>query len=127
MRRIADVARIFERATKVSVHVHYGNAPPSFGSAVDEVVYRTVQESLTNALRHGNATEISVNFWVVDGAVRISISDNGEGSKEIVPGVGLAGMTERLAQLGGTMKAENLPFGFHVLAEIPLPPAREER
>jgi signal transduction histidine kinase len=125
MRRIAEVARIFERATKVSVHVHFGNAPPSFGGAVDEVVYRTVQESLTNALRHGNATEISVNFWVVDGAVRISISDNGEGSQEIVPGVGLAGMTERLAQLGGTMKAENLPFGFHVLAEIPLRPQEE--
>jgi signal transduction histidine kinase len=126
MRRIAEVARIFERATKVSVHVHFGNAPQSFGGAVDQVVYRTVQESLTNALRHGNATEISVHFWVVEGAVRISISDNGEGSKEIVPGVGLAGMTERIAQLGGTMKAENLPFGFHVLAEIPLRP-KEER
>ncbi len=125
MRRIADVARIFERATKVSVHVHFGNVPPSFGTAVDEVVYRTVQESLTNALRHGNATEISVNFWAVDSAVRISISDNGEGSKEIVPGVGLAGMMERIAQLGGTMKAENLPFGFHVLAEIPLRPQGE--
>jgi len=125
MRRIAEVAWIFERATKVSVHVHFGNAPPSFGGAVDAVVYRTVQESLTNALRHGNATEISVNFWVVDDAVRISISDNGEGSNEIVPGVGLAGMTERIAQLGGTMKAENLPFGFHVLAEIPLRPQEE--
>ena len=125
MRRVADVARIFERATKVTVHVHFGNVPPSFGPAVDEVVYRTVQESLTNALRHGNATEISVNFWMVDGAVRISISDNGEGSKEIVPGVGLTGMTERIAELGGTMKAENLPFGFHVLAEIPLRPQEE--
>jgi signal transduction histidine kinase len=126
MQRVYEVARIFQRATKVSVHVHFGNAPSSFGGAFDEVVYRTVQESLTNALRHGSATEISVNFWVVEGAVRISITDNGEGSKEIVPGVGLAGMTERLAQLGGTMKAENLASGFHVLAEIPLH-AREER
>jgi signal transduction histidine kinase len=126
MQRVYEVARIFQRATRVSVRVHFGNAPSSFGGAIDEVVYRTVQESLTNALRHGSATEISVNFWVVEGAVRISITDNGEGSKDIVPGVGLAGMTERLAQLGGTMKAENLASGFHVLAEIPLR-AREEK
>jgi len=121
MQRIAEVARIFQRATKVTVRVRFGNTPPSFGSAVDEVIYRMVQESLTNALRHGNATEISVHFWVVECAVRIGIADNGEGSKEIVPGVGLAGMTERIAQIGGTMKAENTTFGFHVLAEIPLP------
>jgi len=103
MRRVTEVVRIFPNATKVTVHVHFGNAPPSFGGAIDELVYRMVQESLTNVLRHGNATEISVNFWVVDSAVRISISDNGKGSKEIVPGVGLAGMSERIADLGGTM------------------------
>jgi signal transduction histidine kinase len=122
MRRVAEVARIFQNATKVSVRVHLGNAPPSFGDAIDELVYRMVQESLTNALRHGSATEISVNFWVVHGAVRISISDNGKGSKEIVPGVGLAGMSERITDLGGTMKAENTAFGFQVLTEIPLRP-----
>ena len=120
MRRVTEVVRIFPNATKVTVHVHFGNAPPSFGGAIDELVYRMVQESLTNALRHGNATEISVNFWVVDGAVRISISDNGKGSKEIVPGVGLAGMSERIVHLGGTLKAENTAFGFQVLSEIPL-------
>ncbi len=120
MRRVAEVARIFQRATNVSVRVHFGNTPPSFGSAIDEVIYRMVQESLTNALRHGNATEISVHFWAVEHAVRISIADNGTGSKEIVPGVGLSGMTERIAQIGGSMKAGNTTFGFHVLAEIPL-------
>jgi len=120
MQRVAEVARIFQRATKVTVHVNSGNAPSSFDEAIDEVIYRTVQESLTNALRHGNATELSVNFWVVENAVRVSIDDNGEGSKEIVPGVGLAGMTERIAHLGGTIKAENTTFGFRVLAEIPL-------
>jgi len=120
MQRIADLARIFENATKVSVRLHGGNAPESFGARVDDAVYRMIQECLTNALRHGNATEITVSFWVVEAAVRVSVADNGAGSKEIVPGVGLAGMTERIAHLGGTMKAENTPFGFLVLAEIPL-------
>jgi signal transduction histidine kinase len=120
MRRIADLGRIFENATKVSVRLHSGNTPASFGTEVDDAIYRMIQECLTNALRHGNATEITISFWVVDDAVRVSVADNGAGSKEILPGIGLAGMTERIAHLGGSMKAENTPFGFMVFAEIPI-------
>ena len=123
--RVVEVARIFERATKVRVRLNFGNSPESFGPRIDDVVYRTVQESLTNALRHGNATEISVSFWVVDRALRLSITDNGAGSKEIVPGIGLSGMAERLAHVGGALKAENTAFGFLVSSEIPL--GQEER
>jgi signal transduction histidine kinase len=118
--RVAEVARIFERATKVAVRLNLGNTPASLGERVDDVVYRMVQECLTNALRHGNATEITASFWIVGGALRLSIADNGVGSKEIVPGIGLAGMAERLTHVGGTMKAENTPFGFLVFCEIPL-------
>lgn len=118
--RVAEVARIFERATKVAVRLNFGNTPDSLGERVDDVVYRMVQECLTNALRHGNATEITVSFWIVAGALRLSIADNGVGSKEIVPGIGLAGMSERVSHVGGTMKAENTPFGFLVFCEMPL-------
>jgi len=118
--RIAEVARIFERATKVTVKLNLGNTPDSLGARVDDAVYRMVQECLTNALRHGNATEITVSLWIVGKALRLSIADNGMGSKEIVPGIGLAGMAERLAHLGATLKAENAPFGFVVHSEIPL-------
>jgi signal transduction histidine kinase len=118
--RVAEVAKIFERATKVRVGLNFGNAPESFGARIDDVVYRTVQESLTNALRHGSATEISVSFWVMEDALRLAIADNGVGSKEIVPGIGLSGMRERIAHLGGTVKAENTAFGFLVFSEIPL-------
>jgi len=118
--RVNEVARIFERATKVAVKLNYGNTPDSLGARVDDVVYRMVQECLTNALRHGNATEITVSFWIVGEVLRLSISDNGVGSKEIVPGIGLSGMAERLAHVGGSMKAENTALGFLVLSEIPL-------
>jgi signal transduction histidine kinase len=120
MRRVAELARIFENATTVSVRLHMGNAPASFGVHVDDTVYRMIQECLTNALRHGNATEITVSFWVVENAVRLSVVDNGAGAREIVPGIGLAGMSERIAHLGGTLKAENTAFGFLVTADIPL-------
>jgi signal transduction histidine kinase len=120
MGRVSEVVRIFERATKVAVKLRLGNAPESFGGTIDDVVYRMVQESLTNALRHGNATEITVNFWVMDHALRLSITDNGAGSVDVVPGIGLSGMAERISHVGGSMKAENTPFGFVVSGEIPL-------
>jgi len=107
------------------VRLNLGNTPASLGARVDDVVYRMIQECLTNALRHGNATEITVSFWIVGGVLRLSIADNGVGSKEIVPGIGLSGMAERLSHVGGTMKAENTPFGFLVFSEIPV--AQEEK
>lgn len=120
MRRIAEVVKFFENATKVEVDLHIGNAPASFGGEIDDVLYRMVQEGLTNAFRHGNASRVSVGFWVTKCAVRVTIKDNGVGSNEVVPGVGLVGMVERLAHLGGELKTDSNRYGFSVLAEIPL-------
>ena len=122
LRRVEEVARIFERATKVAVTVHFGNAPDTLGPVIDDAVYRMVQECLTNALRHGAATRITVSLWMAERELRLSVEDNGVGSPEIVPGIGLSGMAERIAHAGGTMKAESTPFGFVVRCDMPLAP-----
>ena len=124
MRRVFEVIRIFENATKLDVELNIGNAPQSFGGPIDDVVYRMVQEGLTNSIRHGNASRVSVSFWVIDAVVRITIKDDGAGSKSVVPGVGLSGMAERISQVGGTVRTESNRFGFSVLAEIPLGPEK---
>lgn len=118
-RRIVDAVRIFQNATKVAVELNLGNAPPSFGGGIDDVVYRMVQEGLTNAVRHGNASRVSVSLWVVERAVRVTIKDDGAGSKNVVQGMGLLGMSERLAQLGGSLRTDSNRYGFSVYAEIP--------
>ena len=120
LRKVAEAARIFQRATKVDVRLNFGNAPESFGPAIDDAVYRVVQECLTNALRHGNATQITVAFWIVEDVLRLSVTDNGAGAPEIVPGIGLSGMAERVGHAGGSVKAESTPFGFVVRCEVPL-------
>ena len=122
IRRIQEVVRIFSNATRVPVDLHVGNSPASFGALIDETLYRMVQESLTNSFRHGNASHITVGFWVVNRVLRVTITDDGVGAKEILPGVGLSGMSERLGHVKGTLKAESTPFGFRVYAEIPLQP-----
>jgi len=98
--------------------------PPDLGSSVALAVYRVVQEGLINALRHAQATRISI---VVDGTeerIRVSVADDGIGlpADWLRPGhFGLRGLTDRVAQLGGKFEVGNAqPRGTRLVAEIPL-------
>jgi two-component system sensor histidine kinase UhpB len=89
-------------------------------------LYRLVQESVTNAIRHarGSAIEICLDRWAPGEAnqgIRLSVRDDGAGLPDgIRYGFGLLGMTERVRQLGGTLSIINAhPTGVIVEALIP--------
>jgi signal transduction histidine kinase len=112
---------LFSIATGVEVKAQYSNAQQSFGEEVDLVVYRMIQEGMTNAFRHGHASLIRLQFWQDLEQVMISLWDNGGGGEEILnEGIGLRGMRERLARVGGTLTAGRVVDGFEVRAWIPL-------
>lgn len=71
---------------------------------VAEVVYRTVQEALTNAVRHGRASRIQVELESVGPRLHLRIEDNGVGTGELVHGMGLTGMSGRVQSVGGTLR-----------------------
>jgi len=119
--RIQRLTKSFSQATGISVDVSYGNTPSSFGQEIDGTVVRIIQESMTNAFRHGKATEIQVGLWNSDGILSVKIFDNGTGSNEVKPGIGLAGMMERIESLQGTLSAKSTEYGFVVNATVPLP------
>lgn len=92
-------------------------------------LYRIVQESLTNATRHGEATEVVVRLERRE-SVALSITDNGqpEPAPPAAPGMGMGmgmgvlGMHERVQALGGSFRlAPAQPRGMIVAASIPLP------
>ena len=85
----------------------------------EDCVYRTVQEGITNAIRHGHATRVEVCCSVQDGILEVSVQDNGIGCKSVTPGFGLQHMQERMLMLGGSFSYENSD-GFCIRAEIPL-------
>lgn len=121
IKAIYKIKKIFEGTTGVTVDIEAGNLPASFGDEIDLVLYRVVQEGLTNALRHGHATQVRMLFWIIRDQVQVIILDNGSGAKKIVKGIGLAGMEERISKLGGTVHAENAPEGgFQLTVTIPL-------
>mgnify|MGYP000844953875 CR=1 FL=1 len=127
LRAIFKIKKIFESTTGVTVDIESGNLPPCFDGELDFILYRIVQEGLTNALRHGHATHVRILFWIIGDAVQIIVLDNGTGSKKIIKGIGLAGMEERISRLGGTVQAENAPEGgFQLTVTIPLHTQEEE-
>jgi signal transduction histidine kinase len=95
--------------------------PPGIGLTV----YRIVQESLTNVLKHAGAdAKASVTVARREGSVRVSVHDDGAGPSGPVSSTahGIVGMRERAAIYGGTLRTGARPGGgFQVEASIPLP------
>jgi len=71
---------------------------------IAEVLYRAVQEALTNAVKHGQATLIRVLTEVVGERLYLRIQDNGSGAEHYRPGMGLTGMVRRVQSIGGTLR-----------------------
>jgi signal transduction histidine kinase len=118
VRTINRLAEAFKE-THIRVTAHFSNIPWLFGDQVDSIVYRIVQEGITNAIRHGNASQIAIHLAVDAGRVIVTINDNGCGAASIADGIGLTGIRERLHEVQGDMSAENIRGGFRLFARIP--------
>ena len=126
---IAAAARLtafFAQATGVDVMAEYGNARPSYGEKIDATLVRILQEGMTNAFRHGMATQIRIQFWENREILNLRVQDNGYGAEDLTEGIGLAGMRERIQSLGGTLVAANGPGGFRIDAAIPIEARNKE-
>jgi signal transduction histidine kinase len=122
LQAIWHLTRGFQGATGVEVRLNLGNLPWSFGRKLDAVIFRIVQEGLTNAFRHGKATRVRINLWQTEGEIIVSVLDNGRGvapGMEVADGIGLAGMRERLSEYGGDIRLRSAVDGFELLATIP--------
>jgi signal transduction histidine kinase len=87
--------------------------------ATETALYRLVQEALTNVVKHAAATSVSIVVSVRDGGVGAVIEDDGQGfAPEAVrdDALGLVGMRERLALLGGTLAVESTQGGGTAIA-----------
>ncbi len=98
----------------------------SYGAGSDAVIYRLIQEGLTNAVRHGGARNVLIRIHAGDDRILVLVEDDGAGfsaAREDGPdggGMGIRGMRERLAAIRGSLRLEARPGGGTLLsAEIP--------
>lgn len=82
------------------------------------VVYRVVQECLTNAVRHGQATRVKIILIYGSDGLDFQIEDNGVGCDKLIYSNGLKGMKDRLLEVGGTLNVEGKPV-FKVWGRLP--------
>ena len=109
-----------------------GRLPPEH----EIILFRVVQEALTNVERHAHATQVTLNLTRTPSSVRVEIVDNGAGFDSKQPprhepgsGLGLPGMRERVALVNGQLEIDSAPGkGTRILVDLPLPemPARSE-
>lgn len=107
------------RSTGVEIVFNCSLELAIFSTDEEDIIYRIVQESITNGIRHGKATHIDVNICREFNNLYIAVLDNGIGCKDPKKGFGLHHMEERLQMLNGelTYSGEN---GFEIHAKIPI-------
>ncbi len=108
------------------------DAPPEIEALQPEVestLFRIVQESMSNIMRHSGADTVNVRLVRDSKAVRINIEDNGHGLEAhalsslesgVTLGVGVSGMRERVRQFGGKLEIRSGGTGTTVLVAVPV-------
>jgi signal transduction histidine kinase len=113
----------------VAVHCEFPETIPGLSADASTALYRVAQEALTNISRHAGAETVLIACTVGHGRVTLEIEDDGRGfdpepttrPRETGEGLGLLGMRERIALLGGTWRIESTPgAGTRVIAVLPL-------
>lgn len=128
---LADLDALLARTADAGVRValtETGERPPFLSPGLQLALYRVVQESLTNVVKHAGADNCRVALGFTPAAATVEITDSGAATRDPghsghsgPSGHGIAGMRERVTMYGGQLHAGPLPAGgFRVAAELPL-------
>jgi PAS domain S-box-containing protein len=123
-------ARRFEARTQIPCLVQVPDNLPSLPDATAIGLFRILQESLTNVMRHAEAHTVELSLTLSDGVLCMRIADDGKGfdqRAERPASFGLVGMRERVLIMGGQLHLDTLPGeGTTLRIHIPLDPVAEE-
>lgn len=123
------VASWQQRASEIDFQLEMPAALPPLGEAAGLVLYRVVQEALTNVVRHSAAQHCRVKIELANGELRLHVEDDGKGLPDDRPrcGGGLLGMAERLEMVGGSLEmGAGKENGLRLQIHLPLV-AREQQ
>lgn len=105
--------------TDLKINLNYQIDETGFDTKIEDILFRVIQESITNSIRHGLATVVDIDIYKENNLLCLKIKDNGKGCKAINYGFGLKQMVERVYQIRGDINfySEN---GFTTEIKIPL-------
>lgn len=104
------------------VRVQISGTPRRVDPVKEVIIFRVLQEALTNVAKHANAGEVVVELAYHPDTLELSVADDGIGTAEVDHGYGLRGLSERLDQAGGKLTIASRPGqGFTLTAKVPVP------
>jgi PAS domain S-box-containing protein len=117
---------IFEKQTGIKCNFYFRPEEFLLADRLSLIIYRILQESLTNIARHSGASKAEINLYVLKNKIELIIKDDGAGIEESkvnsLKSMGIAGMKERVKSVDGKMTFVGVHgSGTIVTVEIPLP------
>lgn len=109
----------FTSVSDLEITLDYRLEKVDFENTKEDILFRVIQESITNAVRHGDATHINISIYIEDQKLKLEIQDNGQGCEEIHYGFGLKQMRERLSMINGRVTYDG-HHGFLTVVTIPM-------
>jgi two-component system, NarL family, sensor histidine kinase UhpB len=113
----------FWRLRHPELHFDLNIAPSgvNLDREITEVAYRTIQESVSNAVRHGHPQRVQISLASARENLRVQVVNDGRAAdlSDSGRGMGVSLMTERVKKMGGSLKIENGSYGVSVVATIP--------
>ena len=116
---IENMIEEFTSVSDLTISLDYRLDKVDFENTKEDILFRVIQESVTNAVRHGDATHIDISLYIEDNSLYLKIQDNGQGCEEIHYGFGLKQMKERLGMINGKVAYDG-HHGFLTIVTIPL-------
>ena len=126
---LGELAQRYGEKYRLHVDYEWHGTRERLPADLELVLYRIAQEAMTNIVKHAGATEASIEVERRSGEVVLTVSDNGRGfDPGLTPvrderglGLGIFGMVERTALVGGGLRIEKVePHGAAIVAIIPL-------
>ncbi len=103
---LENLIKDFSKLTGIDVKLTFTKSKWNLDEKSSLVLYRAVQEFLSNSAKHGKATKINIYIHYDDELI-VTLKDNGIGTDEIKPGMGLTSLAERIKEIGGSLSYES--------------------
>lgn len=116
---IIEMIKQFQEQTSVDIAFNDHADTSLFKDQYKSLIFRIIQEALTNSIKHGKAENISININREKKYIKVLVEDNGIGVEKVIEGYGLKGMRERLDELNGHFDYGSKNKGFFIKALIP--------
>ncbi len=112
------------KQTGINIEAQYYDLPDTLSGETVHHLFRIVQEGLNNIVKHAQATEVDLQFFVHENELVLTIEDNGRGfdTSKNASGIGLQNMKVRTESLNGNLDISSQPGnGTHIMIRIPMP------